>query len=66
MFFQAGQLKHAEFGGIVGDDAVYAVAGWQDAMFEIDFNSKTDKETTTKSTQGLLMEALRLVDEANR
>jgi CheY-like chemotaxis protein len=66
MFFQDGQLNHAEFGVIIGDDAVYAVAGWQDGTFEIDFNARTDKKTTTKSTQGLLMEALRLVDEANR
>src|SRR5689334_21633370 len=66
MFFKDGQLDHAEFTQIAGDDAVYAVAGWQDATFEIDFNAKTDKNTTTKSTQGLLMEALRLVDEANR
>jgi CheY-like chemotaxis protein len=66
MFFQDGQLNHAESGTTVGDDAVYAVAGWQDGTFEIDFNARTDKKTTTKSTQGLLMEALRLVDEANR
>lgn len=66
MYFQEGQLNHAEFGLIVGDDAVYAVAGWQDAAFEIDFNARTEKKTTTKSTQGLLMEALRLVDEANK
>jgi CheY-like chemotaxis protein len=66
MFFQEGQLNHAECGPTVGDDAVYAVAGWQDGAFEIDFNGRTEKKTTTKSTQGLLMEALRLVDEANR
>jgi len=66
MYFNDGQLDHAECGVVVGDDAVYAVAGWQDATFEIDFNAKSEKKTTTKSTQGLLMEALRLVDEANR
>ena len=66
MFFQDGQLNHAECGAITGDEAVYAVAGWQDASFEIDFNAKSDKKTTTRSTQGLLMEALRLVDEGNR
>ncbi|MSO20097.1 MAG: response regulator [Acidobacteria bacterium] len=66
MYFQDGQLNHAELGAITGDEAVYAAAGWQDATFEIDFNSKSEMKTTTKTTQGLLMEALRLVDEANR
>ncbi|MBI3895273.1 MAG: DUF4388 domain-containing protein [Acidobacteria bacterium] len=66
MFFSEGQIRHAECGSIVGDDAVYQVAGWADGTFEIDFNSRSDRQTTTRSTQGLLMEALRLVDEQNR
>ncbi len=66
MFFEAGQLHHAEWGAVLGDDAVYAVVGWSEASFEINFNAKSDQKTTTKSTQGLLMEALRLLDEHNR
>ena len=66
MFFQDGQLHHAQLGVVEGDDAVYQVAGWPDGSFQIDFNSRSDKKTTTRSTQGLLMEALRLVDEQNR
>jgi DNA-binding response OmpR family regulator len=66
MFFSAGQINHAEVGGTSGDDAVYRVATWPDGTFEIDFNSRSDLQTTTRSTQGLLMEALRLVDEQNR
>jgi CheY-like chemotaxis protein len=66
MYFTDGQLLHAELGSIQGDDAVYRVAGWSDGSFQIDFNSRSDKKTTTRSTQGLLMEALRLLDEQNR
>jgi len=39
---------------------------WTDGDFEIDFNaSPTDRTTITRSTTGLLMEAMRLLDEAS-
>ena len=66
MFFSAGQISHAELGSLSGDEAVYQVVRWPDGSFEIDFNSRSDKQTTTRSTQGLLMEALRLLDEQKR
>ena len=66
MFFAEGQIHHAESGGITGDQAVYRVAGWTDGTFQIDFNGRSDQRTTTQSTQGLLMEALRLLDESKR
>jgi CheY-like chemotaxis protein len=66
MYFAEGQIHHAESGEIVGDDAVYRVAGWSEGTFEIDFNGRSDKKTTTQTTQGLLMEALRLLDESKK
>ena len=66
MYFKEGQLHHAELGSTLGDDAVYAVAGWADAGFQIDFNARSDQKSTTRTTQGLLMEALRLLDESNK
>ena len=66
MYFADGQIHHAESGAIVGDGAVYRVAGWSEGTFEINFNGRSDQKTTTQSTQGLLMEALRLLDEGKR
>ena len=66
MFFTDGQCSHAIFGDLVGDEAVYKVMTWTDGNFVIDFTASSTKQTTTRSTQGLLMEGLRLVDEANR
>jgi hypothetical protein len=34
--------------------------------FQIDFEASSAETTTTRSTQGLLMEGLRMLDEANR
>ena len=66
MFFSDGQINHAIFGGSKGDEAVYKVMSWVDGSFAIDFTGSSSEQTTTRSTQGLLMEGLRLLDEANR
>ena len=66
MYFADGQINHAVYGSITGDEAVYKVLTWTTGNFQIDFNGSSDKTTTTRSTQGLLMEGLRLLDEANK
>ena len=66
IYFNQGQAKHATYGPITGDPAVFKVLRWTEGNFQIDFNGKSDLETTTLNTQGLLMEGLRLLDEAQR
>ena len=66
VFFVEGQVKHATYGSLTGDEAVFKVLRWTGGNFELDFEGKTDRETTKLNTQGLLMEGLRLLDEAQR
>ncbi len=66
VFFAEGQVKHATYGSLTGDEAVFKVLRWTGGNFEIDFEGKTAQETTKLNTQGLLMEGLRLLDEAQR
>jgi CheY-like chemotaxis protein len=66
VFFVEGQVKHATYGALVGDEAVFKVLRWTGGSFELDFEGKTAKETTQLNTQGLLMEGLRLLDESAR
>ena len=66
LYFTAGQCKHAQLGAGEGDAVVYQAVNWTDGEFEIDFGANSDRETTTHSTTGLLMEAMRLMDEANQ
>jgi len=66
VFFVQGQVKHATYGSLVGDEAVFKVLRWTGGNFQLDFEGKTDKETAQLNTQGLLMEGLRLLDESNR
>lgn len=68
LYFTGGQCRDAKIANLVGDDAVYKVLLWTEGEFEIDFNAAnaSSNTTTTRSTTGLLMEAMRLMDEASR
>src|SRR5665213_626684 len=63
LYFSAGQCKDARLGKIEGDTAVFQMIQWTDGEFEIDFGASSSRTTTTRSTTGLLMEAMRLLDE---
>jgi CheY-like chemotaxis protein len=68
LYFAAGQCRDAKIKDLAGDDAVFKVLLWTEGEFEIDFNAAnaSTATTTTRSTTGLLMEAMRLLDESNR
>ncbi len=68
LYFASGQCRDAKSGKVEGDEAVYKVLLWSAGDFEIDFNAAnaSTRTTTTRNTTGLLMEAMRLMDEANR
>ncbi|MDR3763407.1 MAG: response regulator [Acidobacteriota bacterium] len=66
MIFHEGQLVHATMGNLSGEEAVYKVAGWSEGSFQIDFERIECEYTIHHSTQSVLLEALRLFDEAQR
>ncbi len=66
LYFAEGQINHAVYGPLTGDDAVFKVLLWTGGSFKIDFSGGSPEQTTTRSTQGLLMEGLRQLDESNR
>ncbi|HEY2350921.1 MAG TPA: response regulator [Candidatus Acidoferrum sp.] len=68
LYFSGGQCRDARSGELEGDDAVYRVVLWTEGEFEIDFNAAnaSTRTSTTRNTTGLLMEAMRLMDESNQ
>jgi CheY-like chemotaxis protein len=68
LYFGGGQCRDARMGTVEGDEAVYKVLLWTEGEFEIDFNAAnaSTRTTTTRNTTGLLMEAMRLMDESSR
>jgi CheY-like chemotaxis protein len=66
LFFAAGQCADARIGSLEGEEAVYQAVRWTDGEFEIDFNSAPTRTIISRTTTGLLMEGLRLIDEGQR
>lgn len=66
LYFTEGQVQHAAYGSLSGDEAVFKVLRWTGGNFQINFEGKTKEQSTTLNTQGLLMEGLRLLDESKR
>lgn len=66
LYFTEGLVNHAVCGDLKGDAAVFKVLAWMEGDWEVDFQKNSPEHTTTMSTQGLMMEGLRLMDEANR
>jgi len=66
LYFSEGQIVDAISGSLRGDAAAIKGIAWTQGDFQIDFAKESGESTTTLSTQALLMEGLRLLDEANR
>src|ERR1700730_3618927 len=65
IFFTSGQHTDAKLGSLEGEPAVFEAVRWPDGQFEIDFNAGSKRTTISRTTTGLLMEGLRLIDEAH-
>ncbi|SRR5579871_150786 len=74
IYFSEGQVYHCTMRPersatieMKGDAVVNQVAKWKGGTFEINFSApKSNEKSTETGTQGLLMEAMRLLDEENR
>ena len=56
----------AEAGTLQGEDAVYRLLTWSEGDFEVIFRTVRRREAIATSSQGLLMEGMRRLDEWQR
>jgi CheY-like chemotaxis protein len=66
IYFRNGKVIDAELGRLTGEDAVYRLLVWNDGDFEVEFKNVRRKDVIELSSQGLLMEGMRRVDEWGR
>lgn len=66
IYFRDGKVVDAELGPLVGEHAFYRLLNWSDGSFEIEFKPVTRPDRIDLSTQGLLMEGMRRIDEWSR
>ena len=68
-WFRDGQIIDAVFGKLEGEEAIYRTLVWSSGVFEVEFGPASGvvrDQTITSSTQALLMEGMRRVDEWGR
>lgn len=63
IYLKNGQMVHAFVGDLIGEEAIYALAIWNQGEFQFSPNEEPDRQTITKSNTNLLMEAARRLDE---
>ncbi|MEP7052663.1 MAG: response regulator [Pseudomonadota bacterium] len=66
VFFRDGKVVDAELGQLRGEEAVYRALIWISGTFEVEFCPVSKEDIIPTSTQGLLMEGMRRVDEWGR
>jgi hypothetical protein len=63
IFLHEGKIVHAQIEEITGEEAVYALAIWNQGEFRFEPGVATEARTISKSNTNLLMEAARRLDE---
>jgi hypothetical protein len=63
IWLKNGQMVHALVSDLVGEEAIYALAIWNQGEFQFSPGEEPDRQTITKSNTNLLMEAARRLDE---
>jgi Domain of unknown function (DUF4388) len=63
IYLKNGQMVHATVGDLVGEEAIYSLAIWNQGEFQFSPAEEPDRQTITKSNTNLLMEAARRLDE---
>lgn len=66
IFVREGKIVDAELGSLRGEEAVYRALVWPRADFEVEFGPITREDVVGTTTQSILMEGLRRVDEWSR
>ncbi len=63
IFLKNGQMVHATVGELIGEEAIYSLAIWNQGDFQFTAGEEAERQTITKSNTNLLMEAARRLDE---
>ncbi|MGC4070044.1 MAG: response regulator [Polyangiaceae bacterium] len=66
IYFRDGKVVDAELAKLRGEEAVYRGLIWNSGTFEVEFRPIQNEDIIPTSTQGLLMEGMRRVDEWGR
>ncbi len=64
IYFNNGEIIHAETGELSGESAIYELLGWEDGTFQLKMGADLPEQTIHKGWSGLLLEGMRRIDES--
>lgn len=64
IFFEEGEIIHAETEGLVGEDAIYSLLTWEEGSFQVKMGAEPRSRTIDRPWSGLLLEGMRRIDES--
>ena len=65
IYFAEGNIVHATFGPVEGEEAVYKILAIKEGPFKVENNIPPPKKTISTPWGNLIMEGLRQIDEAS-
>lgn len=66
IFFEGGEIAHAEVGSLEGEEAMYRLLAWPDGTFRLGEHAAIPRRTVSTPWSNLLLEAMRRLDEQER
>jgi CheY-like chemotaxis protein len=66
IYFQEGNIVHAESGSLTGENAFYHIMSWPGGEFYVYRDKIPPQESISKGWQSILLESLRRIDENSR
>ncbi len=63
LFFEKGEIIHAELNGFQGEEAIYEVLTWEEGDFALTMGRISPEQTINTSWTKLLLEGLQRIDE---
>ena len=63
IYLENGQIVHAVYGELLGEDAIYSLAVWNSGHFQFKMGLNASKKSITKPNTKILMEVARKLDE---
>ncbi|HOD69850.1 MAG: Sporulation initiation phosphotransferase F [Deltaproteobacteria bacterium ADurb.BinA179] len=65
IFFEDGQITHAEIGAVEGEEALFSILSWSSGSFRFVGGAKAPRVTISTNWEYLLIEGMRKADEMN-
>jgi CheY-like chemotaxis protein/predicted regulator of Ras-like GTPase activity (Roadblock/LC7/MglB family) len=63
IYFNEGEMIHAEAGDLSGDEAIYTLLSWESGSFRLKMDAEPPERTIHKGWSALLLEGMRRIDE---